>query len=167
MKVAITGIPSSGKSTILDDLSEYYGNKYQFVHEYAREFLTDNGAIDNWHKQNLIGLEQSDRELKAGNKFITETPLYMNEIYGSMYQCDWFKKVNHMAIKHTYDLVLMLEPLPFVKDGIRYQETQEELDDLSRLINLYSKQFTDTVIKVPMMPRERRRDFAILSIDGL
>jgi NadR type nicotinamide-nucleotide adenylyltransferase len=121
-KILITGVESSGKSTLCGALANYYQTLW--VNEYAREYLEIHGA--NYVESDLLiiakeqFLRQNYASAKTENYLFCDTGLEVLQVwsevkYGS---CDsWISE--HMS-KQNFDLVLLCgNDIPWEYDKLR------------------------------------------------
>ena len=130
-KIVIIGPESTGKSTLCEQLSKYYGAP--LVKEYAREYLKINGnnyTYDNLldiAKGQIINEETAIKEAIQTKNSITETPLIFidTDMYVMKVWCEYVFNKCHNWILNTivaqkYDLYLLCNvDLPWVKDELR------------------------------------------------
>ena len=130
-KIVIIGPESTGKSTLCEQLSKYYGAP--LVKEYAREYLITNG--NNYTFDNLLDIAkgQITKEEIAIAEAIqttnsnTETPLVFidTDMYVMKVWCEYVFNKCHSWILNTivtqkYDLYLLCNvDLPWIKDELR------------------------------------------------
>ena len=146
-KVVLTGGPSSGKSTLIKEL-ERRGHK--ILHEVARSVLEERRDIattkDEWLvRQDLIYKRQLAEEEKAsGLVFLDRGTIdivaYSKHILGY---------VPLEVEKNNYFAVFPLERLPFVKDGLRAENGDEEAQRIhEKILETYSE-FGYTLTFIP------------------
>lgn len=125
-KIVVIGPESTGKTTICQQLAQYY--KTSWVKEYAREYLLKNGSgysFDNLLEiaKEQIALEEHEINIPAvaDNKFIfIDTDMYVMKVW-----CEFvFEKCHHWIlnkiVERKYDLYLFCNiDLPWVKDELR------------------------------------------------
>ncbi|OQP67470.1 ATPase [Niastella vici] len=136
-KVVVIGPESTGKSTLSEQLANYY--KTSWVPEYAREYLLQHGTEYTYDDlltiaQGQVALEESYIEKAGHSKLLfIDTDQYVMKVW-----CDFVFGKCHTWIpdqitKRKYDLYLLCNiDLPWVKDILR------EYPDLTRRQQLYS-----------------------------
>lgn len=156
IRIAFSGAPSSGKTTLANALANYLGKETQvsieLVSEYAREFISERGPQNNIQDQLFITQRQADREENAlqrlefndGGILITDSPLFLGSIYGLDYTDPWndkelryYLELYGLSLKalRTYNLsdsyLFHLLPRTPKADGIRdrHLNRQKELND--------------------------------------
>lgn len=164
--IVITGGPSVGKSTLLNELRK---NGFAVVPEQATEVIKE-GKILPWENRDLFQREVLRRQLKAEAPFhdsndtvFVDRGVFDGEAY---YQCDGiespsvFKELSPMQ----YSKVLLLEPLGvFVQDGIRFENMEFTVRITQVLHEVYSEKGFE-VIRIPAETVQRRLQFALSAI---
>lgn len=139
-KIVIIGPESTGKSTLCTQLAAHY--QTDWVREYARQYLLQNGT--NYSFDNLLDIAkgQIDSEEQAVAKLSTRNPppsiLFIDtDMYVMKVWCEFvFEKCHHWILnriaERKYDLYLLCNTdLPWVKDELR------EYPDLESRQQLY------------------------------
>jgi NadR type nicotinamide-nucleotide adenylyltransferase len=125
-KIVIIGPESTGKSSLCTQLASHY--KTDWVKEYAREYLLENGTAYTF--KNLLEVAKGQIELEetaienmlqsdTGLLFI-DTNMYVMKVW-----CEFvFEKCHHWIlntiVERKYDLYLLCNiDLPWVKDELR------------------------------------------------
>ncbi|MCM4163882.1 MULTISPECIES: AAA family ATPase [unclassified Arenibacter] len=157
IKVVLFGPESTGKTTLSQDLAEYY--KTVWVPEYAREYLQD-----KWDKEgktcepkDLLPIAEGQIKLenaltkKANELLICDTDLLETKVYSEAYYLGYCDPVlETYALQNSYDLYFLTYiDIPWEKDDLR-----DKPDDRERMF-LY---FKDTLEKY-------NRNFIILKGD--
>lgn len=164
--IVITGGPSVGKSTLLNELRK---SGFAVVPEQATEVIKE-GKILPWENRDLFQREVLRRQLEAEAPFhdskdtvFVDRGVFDGEAY---YQCDGieppsvFKELSAMQ----YSKVLLLEPLGvFVQDGIRFENMEFTVLITQVLHEVYSEKGFE-VIRTPAETVQRRLQFALSSI---
>ena len=125
-KIVIIGPESTGKTTLCQQLSDYY--KTSWVKEYAREYLLNNGRKYSYEnlldiaKGQINGEELVIQDINgAEDKLVfIDTDMYVMKVW-----CEYvFEKCHHWILNtivdRKYDLYLLCNiDLPWVKDQLR------------------------------------------------
>ena len=168
IKIGIIGAPGTGKSTLAKELAKSIDFKY--VDEYAREWIARYGEVKTLEEQLLITKTQLYREEKSGNRIVTDSPIFLGNVYASMlpfnhkdyltgrYGLDVLNELQYLLI-NTRDRYLYLFYLPPildpVDDGVRVQTTKEDQlyvdNKIIGLLHLYNIDY----IKVDCDPKDR------------
>lgn len=164
--IVITGGPSVGKSTLLNELRK---NGFAVVSEQATEVINE-GKILPWENRNLFQREVLRRQLEAEALFhdsndtvFVDRGVFDGEAY---YLCDGieppsvFKELSTMQ----YSKVLLLEPLGvFVQDGIRFENMEFTVRITRVLHEVYSAKGLE-VIRIPAETVQRRLQLVLSSV---
>lgn len=123
IKIAVIGAESTGKSSLVKDLAQYY--KTTYVSEYAREFF-------NTHNINSYTIEVFDTIYRtqinnenlalihANNLLFCDTSLITGKIWSDEVFGITAKYIDDNLTKVKYDLYLVMKnDLPWVKDDQR------------------------------------------------
>ncbi len=137
-KIVIIGPESTGKTTLCQQLSDYY--KTSWVKEYAREYLLNNGR--KYSYENLLDIAKGqingeeliiqDINSAEDNMIFIDTDIYVMKVW-----CEFvFEKCHHWIlntiVERKYDLYLLCNvDLAWVKDQLR------EYPDLTSRKKLY------------------------------
>ena len=166
-KVVLIGGPCSGKSTIINMLKH---KGYDVVPEVAKDVFLSMGLPDpsnqDWYAslQNIIAMEQIKRESQFNNSKLT---FLDRGIYDIIAYCqkdlgfvpDTAKKIidNHPG----YDLVFLLDQLPFVKESYRVEKNHQEAALLHAMVYDVYKTLGYDIIKIPILPPKQRLDYLL------
>ena len=136
-KIVIIGPESTGKSTLCEELATHY--KTEWVREYAREYLLNNGAeyafddLLKIAKGQIAGEELVEEKLAAGSQqsasklaitncqlLFIDTDMHVMKVWYEYV----FKKCHHWIlnriVERQYDLYLLCNiDLPWIKDELR------------------------------------------------
>jgi len=171
-KVVLTGGPSSGKTTLVEELEK---RGYNVIHEVARKVLEERKNFEltksEWKiRQSII----HERQLALEN--IATGLVFMDR---SQLDCIAYSKyfigyVPFEIPKTNYDIVCNLERLPFIDDGLRIESGDDEAQELhEKILEVYLehgyKPMTIPAIKDQSIERaiSRRADYLIKKLDEL
>lgn len=147
IRVGITGVPGSGKTTMARALSstcrEINGlSRVELVSEYARRYVSKHGPVESMWEQYRILQKQCEWEDSVVNDkldlMVTDSPVFLGFLYCNalpretskdiMCWNDVFKALSKLNFPTSrYDLVFHLSPkLSPVDDGIRLPEHLED-----------------------------------------
>jgi NadR type nicotinamide-nucleotide adenylyltransferase len=143
-KVVVIGPESTGKSTLCEQLANYY--KTNWVPEYAREYLTVNGMNYTFDDlltiaQGQVALEESYIEkAKDASLLFIDTDQYVMKVWGEFVFSKCHQWTLDQITKRKYDLYLLCNiDLPWAYDVLReYPDPgpREELYNIYRNIML-------------------------------
>ena len=137
VKIGIFGSPSTGKSTLAEDLAYELRKKHQNVilsKEYARDFITKNGLHRNAQFQTTFFNEQTKRDQLNSEVLISDSPNFLALIYA--YEMANFRDsqdrdfltslFNSVMANQIYDYLFYLpKTQSMVKDAIRVQDDDD------------------------------------------
>lgn len=164
--IVITGGPSVGKSTLLNELRK---SGFTVVPEQATEVIKE-GKILPWENRDAFQREVLRRQIEAEAPFhnskqtvFVDRGVFDGEAY---YKCDGieppsvFKELRAMQ----YSKVLLLEPLGvFVHDEIRFEDMDFTVRITQVLHDVYCERGFD-VIRIPAETTTRRMQLALSAI---
>jgi NadR type nicotinamide-nucleotide adenylyltransferase len=170
IKVVIIGPESTGKSTLSEQLANHYNTNW--CPEYAREYLTKNGAGYTYDDlltiaKGQIGLE--DQYLKKTNCpfLFIDTDMYVMKVWSEFVYGKCHQYILEQIAKRKYDLYLLCNiDLPWIPDELR------EYPDIERRKELY-KIYKDLLASQPVPwieitgNYENRLKKAIEAVDSL
>lgn len=147
-KIVIVGPESTGKSTLSQELSEYYSNRFAtaWVPEYAREYLDNLGHPYTYEdlipiaKGQLESEEKTARALSeaAGNQpsiLFVDTDMMVMQVWSEFVfqKCDPF--ILNEVVNRKYDHYLLMQTdLPWTYDKLR---EYPDLENRERLFKHY------------------------------
>jgi predicted ATPase len=162
MKVVITGGPSSGKSTLIEEFSR---RGFVIVPE-AATIVIKRGVHHPTRdpiafQREVLALQmklERDAEGKASGIIFCDRGIYDGLAYLRFYGIS--ESVIRLPEVWRYDEVFYLEQLPYVRDEIRF-ETPEEARRISELLWEVYRELGYAPIRVPAMPVRERADLVI------
>ncbi len=171
-KIVVIGPESTGKSTLCAQLADHYQCKW--VHEFAREYLEDHGALytyeDLWKiAEGQMQLEDTVTAAAIADKdkfLFIDTNLYVTKIWSEFVfgKCDP-RILKEIALRE-YDLYLLCNTdLPWTPDPLR------ELPDISLRQKVYTM-YKETLINQPVSwieisgNNEQRFQIAVKGLDN-
>ena len=138
--VPIIGRSSSGKSTLVEELSN---RGYQTIKEVARGVLEERKHIpetldENYIRQKIIFERQTILENSVAGLVFLDRSLIDGLGYANYFGLE-LDFVNKNLLKSRYDIVLELEKRPFIQDGLRIEKDERQVDEIySRVKDNYS-----------------------------
>jgi len=165
--IVITGAPSSGKTTVLDELAK---KGYHTEPETARLFIESEMAkgrpledikADALHLQIGILKTKIDRETRLNPE---ELVLFDRGIPDTIAYCELCHLSTKIVLQDCYHFkykyVFHFDRLPLIKDGTRI-DTEEDADFLDNHLEKAYQSLGYTVIRVPVMSIKDRVDFIL------
>lgn len=144
-KIVIMGRSGSGKSSLL---KLFKGDNFYLpiIEEIAREVLDKYSSECSELKQRKMLELQLEQEEKFG-KFITDRGLHDYVVFSEKY----FKvPSNYIArLDSRYSMVFRLPRRPFLKEGIRVEDNENEAELIQQKIEDLYVQTNHTIIDVP------------------
>lgn len=140
-RILITGPESTGKSTLVKALAEYF--KAEYVSEYAREYLE---KLDRpYNEKDLLEIakkqikSEDDLALESSSLLFIDTDLTVMHIWAQ----EKFGRTSDWVIREmktrSYDLYLV----PDIDLEWSYDPQRENPDDRDRLMQLYQQSFDE------------------------
>ena len=147
IKVVIIGPESTGKSTLSEQLANHYNTNW--CPEYAREYLTKNGA--DYAYTDLLTIARGQIELEEEYIKITNDPLlfidtnmYVMKVWSEFVYGKCHQYILEQIAKRKYDLYLLCNiDLLWIPDELR------EYPDIERRKELY-KIYKDLMTNQPV-----------------
>lgn len=165
--VAITGAPSSGKTSVIDALAR---QGYATQTETARELIENDmahGLSIEQIRQNASALQKRIIQLKIAREMALDTQALIFLDRGMPDSMAYFRKAGmdtteaEAASKiFQYKHVFLFDRLPIKKDGVR-TEDEEQANQIDRWLEEDYKKLGYTPIRVPVMPIEDRTAFVL------
>jgi predicted ATPase len=172
----ITGAPSCGKTTLIDQLASM---GFQTVPEIARQYIEGEVAKGRTVKEiraNAVDLERDLMDLQRR----TESELRASDVvfldrglpdYLAFYRLAGVNPNEHLAecFHYRYASIFVLDQLPFQQDGTRMKEDADIADYLDEWHARDYRALGYRVVRVPVMSPEERLAFVLerLSERGL
>jgi predicted ATPase len=158
----ITGAPSSGKTTLVNELEKL---GYWVIHETARALIEEEMEKDRTHQE--IRSDKSHFEnLVLDRKIAIEAQLPKDKVifldraipdsvaYFEMAGLD-SRIVFAKSPRNRYKKVFLLDPLPYMRDRARIED-QEEAERLDRALETAYRMFDYEVTRIRVMPVQER-----------
>ncbi|MBS3066980.1 ATP-binding protein [Candidatus Pacearchaeota archaeon] len=163
-KVVITGGPCSGKTTLINILSE---KGYYVIGEIARKVLIE--RKNNELNKNEFSIRQTimaERQIAKEKELETrkgKLVIFDRSLIDILAYCRYFdinppKVIDNINLSKNYDFVFILDLLPFEKDEVRI-ENEEDVLTIHNLIYGIYKNLGYNIIQVPVMDIEKRINF--------
>lgn len=164
----ITGAPCSGKTTLLNSLSEL---GYEIIPEVARTYI-DTSLSNSISVQELRKDELKFQQEVLMQKYKLEDSLNQNHIIfldrGIPDSYAYFKLLGvedesllNQSLRSNYKKVFILEPCPYKEDYARIETPEEQLKLHSLIQEAYEKAGA-TIVHVPILPTKNNRvDFVL------
>ncbi len=164
--IAILGAESSGKTTLTEQLAEYYGGDAVF--EYAREYMTTNNisydelvhiAHEQYRRENFI-IMNSQAEYIFFDTELINLKIWFREVFNKI--PDWLANID-LVSRYSYYLITEND-LPWQEDPLRSYADIESRDQLKAL---YLSEVKQTGIPYSLISgkEEHRLNQAIKAID--
>jgi predicted ATPase len=165
MKVVITGGPSSGKSDLVERLSE---RGYKTITETARE-LIKKGM--NPRKVFSFQLELAKIQLEKEKEYSGDLTFFDRSAHdGLFYTMNGLgyvpKEIASLCSNVRYDVIFFLDLLPFKKDGERIEENQEEAQIVHNGLRDTYIRLGYNIKRVPVLPIEQRVNFVLKKLNA-
>ncbi len=154
-KYVITGGPSSGKTTTVEELER---REFEIVHETAAEVIKEMQSEGKDVAEHFEELQTRIFELQLATEAALGDGVHFLDrsiIDGLAYRkardLDLPKERIEAAKKTKYDKVFLMELLPFVEDGIRFESSIEEVLAIQEQTKQTYEEYGYEVILVPVM----------------
>jgi predicted ATPase len=168
----VTGGPSSGKSTLLEELKS---RGYNTIKETARYHI-ENQLAKGHSLEKIRKEEKKFQEAVFKQKKIIHDSLATDAVtffdrgyhdtvaYLKYYEFKISKFISDVCKNNTYKKVFVLDMLPYEKDEARIENIEVAKGLHKALIKIY-EDFGHEVITVPVLPLEERAQFVLDHID--
>ncbi len=166
-KIVLTGGPSSGKTSLIEELSSM---GHSVIPEVAKDLILKIGNLDPRDKvsyakfQEDVALEQIRREeeLYKGQITFLDRGLYDGIAYSQKYLGFVPEALSASARNHSgYERIFVLDRLPFVKENFRIENGEAEAAELHhRIVKVYSNYYKN-LERVPVLPIKDRLNYVL------
>lgn len=184
-RIGISGIPSSGKTSLARSLASACGKKYrhiELISEYARQYKSKHKSIDTIWEQIKITDTQIEWEDNVASKtdlIITDSPIYLGFLYAIdlvnfentkdiIAYNDLFKRLSQLS--NRYDFVAHLNPvLQSVEDGVRdelHLNSKWREKSNSILLNLFNMFGQKNIVLIDTKEMDERVNICLNFIKG-
>jgi predicted ATPase len=168
----LTGGPSSGKSTLLEELKN---RGYDTVQESSRQYIEDQLikglSLEEIRKDEKIFQEEVLKQMHASHQKLNKDALIFFDrgYYDAIAYLDYYnfkveKIIKDITKKASYAKVFILDLLPYKKDEARI-ENPETAQGLHRALVKSYKESGNEVIVVPVLPVNERADFVLKHVE--
>jgi len=165
LKVVLAGGPCCGKTTIIKELKK---RGHNIIDEAAREILAENVKISYEEIQKRIFKRQLEKEIDTSEKTSGLVFLDRGHIDGIAYcqiKLGYIPEpLKSFDFRNQYDLIFILDLLPFKKDGLRIEKDETEAKMIHHAIISAYKSFGYQVKFIPVMPIEARINYLLKNI---
>jgi HTH-type transcriptional repressor of NAD biosynthesis genes len=126
VKVVVLGPESTGKSTLVKNLANWYG--CDFIEEYGRNYTEEIKEVLSLEKKDFINIAKnhfkiSKNKIKDNNKKLLffDTEAITTKIFGEFYLNNFkSKKIDKIISKQNFDIILLLNTdVEWINDGTR------------------------------------------------
>lgn len=174
-KIVITGGPGTGKSTLIEELTNKGFYCFPEISRSITEMARKNGIEQLFLKNPMVFselllegrenqykmAEQMDHKLVFFDRGIPDVHAYMNYI-----SIDYPSVFVEKSMKYRYNIIFITPPWQeiYITDSERYENFEQSLAIFNHLKKTYSKLGYD-LIEVPVGTIESRIDFIIKNIE--
>ena len=170
-RFVITGGPCVGKSTIIESLAN---RDFHVIPEAARIIISEETSkksdILPWLNMKAFNKKvfELQKEMESEIPKGKTTFLDRGIIDGFVYYAIKGLKVPETSVRYAkanrYDMIFLLDRLPFFKSDFTRREDPETAGKIQGLIEEYYRRFGYSPIKVPALPIRERMDFILDNI---
>jgi len=165
----ITGAPSSGKTSVIEELAKRgYPIQTEVARELIEECIRHGLTLQEVRSEGHVKeLQQKILRFKAGREMAMDVEKIIfcdrgtpdSIVYFRLAGLDVEEAVKASRVYH-YRAVFMLDRLPVVKDGVRV-ESDSQAEDIGRMIEEAYQGLGYELTRVPVMPIGARADFIL------
>ena len=167
MKVVITGPGSCGKTSLIQ---EFKKRGFKIIPDHPREVLEERKNFipikpEIEYRQNLILEKQikKESEISSSDEIVfLEYGMIDIQVY-SEYLTGESIKIKKELLKN-YDIIFILECLPWINDGIRVESNEENTYKIREMMFEKYMNYGFNPISVPILPVKERADFILEEI---
>jgi len=171
--IVITGAPSSGKTSVIDDLrARGYPVEQEVAREYIEACLAQGQSMTEIRKDHGQMLQSEILRLKVAREAALDPAACIFMDRGLPDSVTYFRiagmdtaAAEQASRAFGYAAVFLFDRLPIVQDGVRVEDAQQA-DEIDRMLMLDYTVLGYAPVRVPVMPVVGRTDF-ILSVLGL
>lgn len=164
--VVITGAPSSGKTSVIEQLKKLgYRVAPEVARSYIRQLMHDH--VNTMYERADVRIQDKilslkllrESNLNPTHRIFFDRGLPDSLAYYKLYRLP-ISELYHHFYTFRYEAVFFLEPLPLVNDDVRI-ETLEVTQKLNQLIYQSYVECDYDPIRVPVMSIEERTQFIL------
>lgn len=166
--IVITGAPSSGKTSVINDLkARGYHVQDEVAREYIEACIARGLSVQDIRADGGCELQQQILRLKTEREAVLspkDTVFLDRGIPDSM---AYFRlagldiaAAKAAAAKFRYDAVFLFDRLPIVDDGVRVED-EAMANDIDKMLMQDYRSLGYDPVRVPVMPVEKRTDFIL------
>ena len=172
-KIVITGCACSGKSTLIAELSKL---GYPVIGESARQVIQESRQTPRTRGEILereykIAIKQLRQENYHNTRIWSDKTTFLDRSMVDIgAYCKYFlgqipETIDSLIKESKYDLVFLLEKLPFKKDGVRFDKENKERETIEKLLVKTYIDYGHNMLLVPKVPLRGRIDFILRHIE--
>jgi len=166
--VVITGAPSSGKTSVIEDLrARGYGVQDEVARDLIEECLRRGLSVEDMRRDGGKQLQRDILRIKTGREALLDPAECIFMDRGMPDSISYFRlagldteAATQACLKFRYEAVFIFDRLPLVKDGIR-SEDESVAQKIDGMLRTDYKSLGYNPVSVPVMPIERRSDFIL------
>lgn len=176
IKLAIVGASSTGKTTLLTRLEDYYraNPAISFVHESARQFFNENQVdtpFDFENQEKILELALLNEKLAAETEpkiIVTDTSalevMFYTKVQGNEEGYALLrKKIDRYIPTYTKFLLMNPDDVVFENDAIRREDKHTRDKIHSMLVNFYHQEQLPFILISGTIPERQKRIIDIIS----